>query len=357
MSKDLPQPQQSEEVDLGQLFKLIGNAFERFFNFIGSVLNKLFLAFVWMVFFLKKHLIKFVIAGIIGIGLGVLFEKTSEPVYKSYITVKQNYPTGENLYNSIAYYNDLVKQRDSNTLKKVLQVGNLNVSSILNFEIESVISENDKLRNYDKYLKELDSTLASTIDYETYINNTKDYTHQHQQITIKSKERDNFKTVFNKIVENINTNEYFKSEQTKDLTELKNEKQAIIESLSKSDTLLSVYQKAIVKSAENNNDFQGKITIQGKDNESTTKEFELYNKVLELRERVVEIEREIADKEDIVEVLSSKQDSGSIDNRKEIFGKQVSPKRYYVSILLALTFIMLFGLEFIKFLERYKDKV
>ena len=70
MSKDLPQPQQSEEVDLGQLFKLIGNAFERFFNFIGNILNKLFLAFVWMVFFLKKHLIKFVIAGVIGVGLG-----------------------------------------------------------------------------------------------------------------------------------------------------------------------------------------------------------------------------------------------------------------------------------------------
>ena len=43
MSKDLPQPpqNQSDEVDLGQLFKLIGNAFDRFFKFIGSVFNKL----------------------------------------------------------------------------------------------------------------------------------------------------------------------------------------------------------------------------------------------------------------------------------------------------------------------------
>ena len=37
MSKELPQPQQSEEVDLGQLFKLIGNAFDRFFKFIASI--------------------------------------------------------------------------------------------------------------------------------------------------------------------------------------------------------------------------------------------------------------------------------------------------------------------------------
>jgi len=359
MSKDLPQPPQnkSDEVDLGQLFKLIGNAFERFFNFIGSLLNKLFLAFVWCIFFLKKHLIKFVIAGIVGIALGILLEKTSEPVYKSYITVKQNYDTGENLYNAITYYNDLVKQSDSSTLKKALEVENLNVSSILEFEIESVISKNDKLKSYDKYLKELDSAVASTIDYETYINNSKDYTHKYQQITIKSKERDNFKTVFSKIIENINTNKFFKREQTKDSIQLENEKQAILESLRKSDTLLSVYQEAIVKSAENNNDFQGKITIEGKDSGSSTKEFELYNKVLQLKERIVEIDREIADKEEIVEVLSSKQDSGSIDNRKEVFGISVSQKVFYALALILLSFIVLVGLEFIKFLERYKDKI
>lgn len=363
MSKDLPQqPNQSEEVDLGQLFKLIGNMFDRFFKFIGSIFNKLFLAFVWMVFFLKKHFIKFVIAGIVGIALGLLLEKTSEPVYKSYTTVKQNYNTGEDLYNSIAYYNDLISQNDTSTLRSVLGVKDIgkkdiNVSSILEFGIESVISENDKLKSYDKYLKELDSTVAATVDYETYIKNSKDYTHKYQQITIKSRERNNFRAVFDRIVKNINNNEFFKKEQKKDSIELESEKTAIIESLSKSDTLLSVYQKAIVKSAENNNDFQGKITIEGKESGSTTKEFELYNKVLDLRERIVEIDREIADKEAIVEVVSSKQDSGSIDNRKEIFGQSVSQKIYYAIVLVLLTFIVLAGLSFVKFLERYKEKV
>lgn len=357
MSKDLPQSNPSEEIDLGQLFKLIGNAFDRFFNFIGSILNKLFLAFVWLVFFLKKHFIKFVIAGIVGIAIGILLEKTSDPIYKSYITVKQNYDTGENLYNSIFYYNDLVKQQDTSTLKTVLGTNNINVSSILEFEIKSVISENDKLKNYDKYLRELDSTVAATVDYESFINNSKDYNHKYQQITIKSKERDNFKTVFDKIVKNIKENDFFKNEQSKDLTELENEKLAILESLKKSDTLLSVYQKAIVKSAENNNDFQGKITIEGKESGSTTKEFELYNKVLDLRERIVEIDRKIADKKKIVEVISSKQDSGSIDNRKDILGISVSQKVYYALALTAITFIVLIGSNFLKFLERYKEKI
>ena len=42
MSKDLsPQPE-SEEVDLGQLFKVIGNAFQRFFDFIASIFKGLY---------------------------------------------------------------------------------------------------------------------------------------------------------------------------------------------------------------------------------------------------------------------------------------------------------------------------
>jgi len=135
MSKELPQPQQSEEVDLGQLFKLIGKAFDRFFKFIGSIFNKLFLAFVWFVFFIKKHILKLFIAGVLGIALSLILEKTSEPVYKSYVTVKQNYPTGENLYNSIGYYNDLVNQKDIVTLKNTLNIKETEAASILDFDI------------------------------------------------------------------------------------------------------------------------------------------------------------------------------------------------------------------------------
>ena len=34
-------PQPSEEVDLGQLFKMIGNGFRRLFQFIGSIFKQL----------------------------------------------------------------------------------------------------------------------------------------------------------------------------------------------------------------------------------------------------------------------------------------------------------------------------
>ncbi|MEC3906288.1 hypothetical protein VOI54_04620 [Tamlana sp. 2201CG12-4] len=357
MSENSKQPQQSEEVDLGQLFKLIGNAFERLFKFIGHIFYSLFLAFVWFVFFVKKHVIKLIVAGVLGIGLGTVLEKTSEPVYKSYITIKQNYDTGENLYNAISYYNDLVRQKDINTLQQVLEIESEEAASISDFEIKSIISENEKLKEFDEYLQTLDTTVAKTVEYENFLENLKDYKHRYQQITIKAKERNNFKTVFDKIIDNVNSNTYFKREQSKDLNELKERASAIHRSLVKSDTLLAVYQKAIVKAAENNTDFQAKITIENKDTGSSTKEFELHTKDLELRQELVEIERGMVDKEHIVEITSSKQDSGTIDDKKEFLGVKLSPKLYFAIILTILTFIGLLGLHFVKFLERYKDKV
>ncbi|GAA4802363.1 hypothetical protein [Litoribaculum gwangyangense] len=356
MSKDLQQPKQSEEVDLGQLFKLIGNAFERLFKFIGSIFYKLFLAFVWFVFFIKKHIIKFVVAGVLGIALGVFLEKNSEPTYKSYVTIKQNYETGENLYNSISYYNDLVQQKDYATLKNVLGFTGSEASSILSFSIESVISENEKLQAFDKYIKTLDSVAASKIEYETFLKNNKDYTHTYQQITIKALVRSNFKSVFDNIVGNLETNPFFVSEQKKDLSELISKEIALKEALAQSDSLKNTYKKVLEKDLKNNGSEIG-ITFEGNTEKNKTKEFDLYLNDLELRRELVEIERQKADKERIVEIISSKQDSGTVDNRIEFLSLELSPKVFYVILIILITMIVLMTIDFLKFLERFKDKI
>ena len=355
MNKDLPQPQPSEEVDLGQLFKLIGNAFDRFFKFIGSIFKNLFLAFVWFVFFIKLHIIKLAIAGVIGIALGFLLETTLEPAYKSYATIKQNYPTGENLYNSISYYKDLVRQNDINTLKNALNIEESEASSILDFDINPVITENEKLQKFDAYLKTLDSAVASKVEYETYINNVEDYTYGYQQIAIKAKARNNFKKVFDKIIENIDKNEFFEREQAKDLSELKNEEASLLEALKQSDSLQSTYKRVLEKVSEKDKTAQTSITIEGSTQVDKTKEFELFKSDLELREKLVENRRKQADKEFVIEVVSSKQESGVIDKTKKVFGKAVSSKMFYAVGIVLLTLLVLLSLQFIKFIEKYKN--
>ena len=83
--------------------------------------------------------------------------------------------------------------------------------------------------------------------------------------------------------------------------------------------------------------------------------FELYKSDLELRGKLVLNRRKQADKQYVIEVVSRKQDSGLIDDTIKVFGKSISQKKYYTIGLVLLTFILLLGLEFIKFLEKYKN--
>lgn len=358
MGKDVtPQSGNNEEIDLGKLFSLIGNAFSKLYSLTGNLLRKMFMTFVWFVFFIKKHFLKIVIAGVIGVVLGVIQEKTSDPIYRSYCIVKQNYKTGEVLYNSVDYLNALITQKDSITLANLLNIRSEEVSSIIGIRCESVLSENEKIRSYDMYLKSLDTTLASSITYKDYLENDKPYDHELQRITIRSKESTNFEIVFNQIIETINTNEFFKREQEKNILELTNRKIAIENSLIKSDSLQSTYKRVLEKSLEKPKSSEIGITFEGSNGVEKTKEYNLYLKDIELRNDLVGLERALADNEKIIEIITSKQDKGIKDNKMNILNKRISPKMYYGILFSIVTFFTLLGIKFLNYLDRFKNRV
>jgi hypothetical protein len=357
MSENSSQPQPSEEVDLGQLFKLIGSGFRNFFNFIGNILNKLFLAFVWLVFFAKKHFIIIALAVVVGVVLAVVKQKVEDPIYTSTIVIKQNYNTGEHLYNTLDYYNSLIAEKDSTTLGEILNTKPSEASKIKEFEIESVLSENQKLKLFDEYTKGIDSSLATTIDFEEFLENSKDYEFQFQKITLKSKTKNNFEKTFTQIIDNIVSNAFFKNEQKKDLEELTRSENAIRESLKQSDSLQKVYQTVLIKSVETTTGSQTSVTIDNTEDKSVTKEFELYNSDLNLRRELVSLERAKENKEKIIEIISSQQDNGTLENKGKLFGFE-APQIVAYGIKLGLfMFVILLLIEFVSFLERYKDKV
>lgn len=349
-------PQPSEEVDLGQLFKMIGNAFQRLFQFIGSIFNKLFLAFVWLVFFIKKRAVVLLIAAVAGLALGFILDKTSPPTYKSSITVKQNYATGENLYGSIDYYNSLLKDKDYEVLGRVLGLEKKISEEILGIEIEPIITDNDRVVMFDKYISGLDSLAASKVEYEVFVDNIKDYKHQMQQISIKSKTRANFKNVFDNVIGDINTNIFFVNEQAKDLAELNQQKAALEQSLAQSDSLQRTYKRVLEQQMESKSTSETSITFEGNNDKNKTREFDLYINDIELRREIVQIERKLKDKQNIVEIIFAKQDSGFVDDTQELLGLTLGIKLYYIVVFTILAFVILFGIEFLKFLEKYKPE-
>ncbi len=358
MGKKLKKPQQEEEVDLGQLFKLIGNGFRNFFNFIGSILNNLFLAFVWTVFFFKKHLIKIVIASIIGFVLGYAKEKFVEPIYKSEMVILQNYNTGENLYSTIDYINQLIFEQDSIGLGNNLRITPNKANSISELEVEPILNDNLRMSLFDEYTKSLDSVLASGIDFKTFVRNFNDYLYSRQKITLWSNTKETSTEIITEIIKNVENIGYFKNEQKKDLVELSRIENAIKESLKQSDSLQKVYKEVLIKSVEPSTvGSQTSVTIDNTEDKGITKEFELYNSDLELRRELVDIERAKEDKEYIIEIISSQQDNGTLFNATVVFGFEFSYKVAYAILLVLLVVGVLFALEFLNFLERYKSKI
>ena len=348
--------QPNEEVDLGQLFKMIGNASSRLFQFIGSIFYRLFLAFVWFVFFLKKRAVVFLAVAIVGLVIGLYLDKTSPPTYKSSITVKQNYPTGENLYGSINYYNGLISDADYDVLGRVLGVSEDVSKDIIGFGVEPVITDNDRVIMFDRYITGLDSLAASKVEYEEFIKNIEDYKHRNQQISIKSRTRANFKAVFSNIVENINSNPFFKNEQTKDISELKQSKAALEQALAQSDSLQRTYKRVLEQQIATKTSSEIGITFEGDNDKEKTREFDLYKNDIELRKELVDINRKLSDKENIIDTISSKQESGYVDNTRNFYGLKLSPRYFYLVILTILSFVVLLGIEFLKFLDKYKPE-
>ena len=358
MSKEVKSPQNnSEEVDLVQLLKLIGSGFKSIAIFIGHILNKFFFVFVWIVFFTKKNILILIISAFVGLLFGYIVEYKMGPLYKSSMIIKQNYNTGKSLYNSLEYFNGLLAEGDFDALSKELLIDTSYISSIKDFKMESFITENQRYVEYNNYLKGLDSALASEYDYDTYLEEIDESVYTTQLLTIRATSNDNFNLVFKAISSKMNTIPFFQREQERDIRELENTALALNAAIRESDSLQKTYKKVLENTLDLENGSQTSITFEGTDDNNRTREYELYKSNIGLRKELVSIERAKENKEYVVETLSNTPSKGFIDNTVEVMNITLQFKLFSTFIFTVIAFLTLIALDFLSFLEKYKNKI
>ena len=350
-------PNNSEEVDLGQLFKLIGAAFDRFFNFIYSIFKTVFSVFIWLVFFIKKRIIILVLALVLGYVMGLTFQKFSLPKYVSFATIVQNYPTGEYLYNSIDYYNGLLNDGDYKTLGSILNINKETAESIIKMEINPAVGETDKLLAYSEFVKTIDSVSRKQMSYPEFLDKKEVHTYKYQQINIESIQNLNFEPIFKNIVELVNSNDFFKKEQNKDHVELTQTIDDLGLALAESDSLQNTYKGVLQQKQNSDKTSEIGITFEGSGETNKTREYDLFQNDLILRSQIVDAERGLLERKYILEMIPSRQETGLQMTTKKLFEQEYNFKIYYAIILFSLSFIILLGAEFLKFLETYKPSV
>jgi hypothetical protein len=352
MSKDLPQPQESEEVDLGQLFKLIGNMFDRFFKFIGSIFSKLYDVFLLLLIHLFKRLKWYVAVVLLGFVVGYFVDKNSEYLYGANMKIEANYNSTRQVYENISFLNQLAEvDRDSVELAKRLKITIPEAASIRGFSIEPNIDENDKMILFSDFRSQLDSLTKRTFTYNNYIEGLSSYSFKTHLIEVTSVDKFIYpklnKTVANELVNNSYLNE-IREVTIQNL----NRKEKILNNQKKTlDSLRQMYlgirelesKKEYPTSGAGTNLFLGDAQEQS----LIVDETKLVERSLEFDNQKLEVYRDLIDKKYIINVISEFPAAGYD------IGKLYKKAKFRLPLLFGLVILLMFiGVG----LKRYLDK-
>lgn len=253
MSKDLPQqqPNQSEEVDLGQLFKLIGNAFDRLFNFIASIFIGIYKTVLALLVHIYKRLIWYAGAIVLGVVVGYVIDSKSQKLYGANMFIETNFNSARQVYENIKQFNQLAGvDRDTIELARKLNISTELASNLKGFYIEPDIDENNIAEMYSAFYQRLDSVSRIEMTYDRYKESLTHYNFPIHRIGVASTEKHIYKKIEEAFVTNISSNKYLDDLLEANLNILERKDRALAQQVQKTDSLVDAYLKIRINESE-----------------------------------------------------------------------------------------------------------
>ncbi len=337
----------TEEVDLGQLFKLIGNAINTVYNRVFNTLRNIYHIFIRFILFLRAHFLKFCYVAILGVGLGAYLDYNALPVYKSSMIVQPNFNSARQLYSNIEFYNQLAEQKDSKELAVVLDIPLSLAERITNIGIEAFTDKAQKIQQFNEFIKNLDSITLKSIDFQDYLKNFNNINAEFHKIKVESLAPEIAKQCQEIIVTSINNNPYFKSQKKANDDNMAVRDTMIKEQLKEIKKLQEFYKEIKILDAKK---VSGTTNINLADNkEERVSEFELFKQIEKLKDEKVQLNIDKVNRENIINIISEFPDKGIlIDN---LWSKKIVQMPLVFMVVL---FSILIILAFNKYLANYR---
>lgn len=338
---------QDEEIDLGTLFKVIGNGIKNFFNFIGDILLNIFHYFILLLIFIKSHLVKLGLAIVIGAVIGFVLEYFSPKEYNSKIILETNFGSGIQLYKQIDYLTDLINKKDTVSLSQILKLSTKEVSGLTDINITPYRPNRNILRSYDEYLRETDSVYTKGFTVEDFKKRLDQYDYRYHEIKVKSISKTIFKKLSLELVRLVE-NDYFKYNRDIKSTELAQKLTVLQKNLIQIDSLRSQYREVALIGAANQT---SKSTIEFSQKEPETNEtdielFEISNQILS---QLSWLNDDILRTDNIVNIISDFDAIGVLD-------KNILNKKYFqfAALLGSLMLLWILTKQLNSYLVNYK---
>ncbi|GAA4306056.1 hypothetical protein [Aestuariibaculum suncheonense] len=309
MSKELQNPQQSsEEVDLGQLFKLIGNAFDRFFKFIASIFKGLFSVVLMLLIHFYKRFLWYVGAVVLGVVVGFIIDKNSDKLYGANLFIETNFNSARQVYENIRQLHELAsKDQDSVELGSRLGITSQEAAKIKGFYIEPDIDENKVVEMYSEFYMHLDSLSRTEMTYEQYKSSLTAYNFKIHQIGVASTNKGLYQKIEKHFVKELSNNAYLEELSEVNTQNLKRKDQTLSTQLKKNDSLVDVYLKIRLKKSDKE-PVQGSGTNlymgNAESNGLIVDESKLIDKRLELEAQRRAVYEDLVEQKNVINVLS-----------------------------------------------------
>jgi len=251
MSKDLQQEPQSEEVDLGQLFKLIGNAFQRFFDFIASIFKGAYKVILLLLIHIYKRIVWYAGALFIGVVVGFIVDKTSDKMYGANMFIETNFNSARQVYENVKQFHQLAYiDKDTLELAKRLNISPSEASKLKGFYLEPDLDENEMAQMYSVFYVRLDSLSRVTMTFDIYKESLTPYNFPIHKLGVSSTD----KSIYNKIEDaftlQLSDNDYLKELVNVNRQNLVREEQTLSQQIEKTDSLVQEYLKIRVNQSQ-----------------------------------------------------------------------------------------------------------
>ena len=185
----------SDEIDLGQLFQLIGRGFNAIFRWILRVF-----------LYLKKNMLLLIGLVVVGLAIGYGLNKIISKKYKTEVIVKPQIESKNYLYDVVNELKSNIGSRDTLFFKSI-GVENIDFNG-LNIEVSRVaeVGNSESDIQYLELLQSFENTDAIADIVRAELQNKSSFNHR---ITFYYKNADFGREFAKKVLSYINTNTYF----------------------------------------------------------------------------------------------------------------------------------------------------
>lgn len=259
----------SDEIDLGQLFQMIGRGF-----------NKIGIAFLRLFLYLKKNALILGILIVVGAGIGYGISQISRKKMKIEVIVKPNLESKNYLYDVVAEIESNIKSKDSVFFKNI----GVEVTDLGEFKISiEPIEENKKGKENLEYLELLEKFQANGEFLNFIKSELSNKSTLNHRITFLFKNSLEGKIFAEKVMEYINSNKYLKELVT---TSNQNAMERIKRNetfIKQIDELISIYSQSF--NSQSSQAVDGRIVMDNTEKINVTGLFALKNQLIQSIER------------------------------------------------------------------------